>query len=431
MDGGGDINTKNEWGYFELPGLPLESVSPNRAYELFRIFKDNNSQFYYLREECFCDDERFYLMIYKDFAKESDRLKATRQITSAVTNFTETAKLKNNDYDVVKDIHDKLCEEISYNYDEEEIGEEKCFGGSVYSAIVLKNTQCGGYAKAFAMLCNKLGVDAVVVGSNSHGWNLVKVDDVWYELDCTWDDDTDDGGSVLYNWFLRSEKVAIENDLDGIHIFNETYSPYTPKCTKDCQPSADGLKPGIPSKTNEFVNTPNLVYENETISFTADKDSKVYFTLDGQTPMEGQGRSFLYKTPMAVEAGTVVKAIAVDDAKRDSEEMAWVLETDENGEISPKPLFSTITIENPKKTFKTKALKKKAKSFDIGAKTDGGELSYEVVEKSKKLTFDNGVVTVKKGAKKGKYHVEVKVTSAKNENYEETSMTFTIEVVVK
>lgn len=47
---------------------------------------------------------------------------------------------------------------------------------------------CEGYAKAFQLLCHRIGVSCVPVSSQGHMWNALEVDGAWYYMDCTWND---------------------------------------------------------------------------------------------------------------------------------------------------------------------------------------------------------------------------------------------------
>ena len=47
---------------------------------------------------------------------------------------------------------------------------------------------CEGYAKAFQLLCNKIGVPCVQISGNGHRWTAVRLDGKWYVADPTWDD---------------------------------------------------------------------------------------------------------------------------------------------------------------------------------------------------------------------------------------------------
>ena len=65
---------------------------------------------------------------------------------------------------------------------------------------------CEGYAKAFKVLCDQLGVPAVCVSGLSdksltgsgHMWNLAQIGGVWYLVDVTWDDSNDSNAEGAY-----------------------------------------------------------------------------------------------------------------------------------------------------------------------------------------------------------------------------------------
>ena len=82
------------------------------------------------------------------------------------------------------------------------------------------------------------------------------------------------------------------------------------------------------------------------------------------------------------------------------------------------------------KNFKAKNLKKKAASFNIGAKANT-KLTYKVTKKNAKIKFKNGKVTVKKGTKKGTYTIKVKITAKATDAYESATKTVTVTVKVK
>ena len=63
-------------------------------------------------------------------------------------------------------------------------------------------------------MLNESGIETKIVlgkgNGEDHAWNLVKLHDIWYHLDCTWDDPVPDvKGRVLYNYFnLNDEKIS-------------------------------------------------------------------------------------------------------------------------------------------------------------------------------------------------------------------------------
>jgi hypothetical protein len=76
-----------------------------------------------------------------------------------------------------------------------------------YDLLVEKTAVCQGYALAFGVLMNELGLEWRFVSSESmnHAWDLVKVDDSWYHIDVTWNDPIPNTlGSVSHKYLLRS-----------------------------------------------------------------------------------------------------------------------------------------------------------------------------------------------------------------------------------
>lgn len=86
---------------------------------------------------------------------------------------------------------------------------------NAYGCLMLHRAVCGGYAAAFQVLMNSLGVECGrVTGSSrskrtgevSHGWNYIRLDDGYYFVDVTWDDpilnEDDRISSRLYHSFF-------------------------------------------------------------------------------------------------------------------------------------------------------------------------------------------------------------------------------------
>lgn len=64
---------------------------------------------------------------------------------------------------------------------------------TAYGALMEGNAVCQGYALAYNLLLNKVGiktdyVTSTIPGRGGHGWSLVKIEDTWYHVDVTWDD---------------------------------------------------------------------------------------------------------------------------------------------------------------------------------------------------------------------------------------------------
>ena len=96
----------------------------------------------------------------------------------------------------------RLIDLVTYDKDAAEVL-DKDLAHTAYGALV-ENTSgysntavCDGYSYAYEFLLQKAGIrSAIVAGrageteetAGSHSWNLVELDDEWYEVDATWND---------------------------------------------------------------------------------------------------------------------------------------------------------------------------------------------------------------------------------------------------
>ena len=86
------------------------------------------------------------------------------------------------------------------------------------------------------------------------------------------------------------------------------------------------------------------------------------------------------------------------------------------------------------KTFNASKLKKKALTFKIAGKaSSGNKVTYKLVKSNKHIKFNakTGVVTIKKGTKKGTYKIKVKMSVKGNSKYKSYSATKTITIKVR
>ncbi len=136
---------------------------------------------------------------------------------------TKKARKKNTKYKKAAAAHDALVKHCSYASGQ--------YGGqSAYEALVNKHAVCAGYARAYKLMCDIIGVPCMCVygnagggtgGGGAHQWNIVKLDDgKWYEVDCTFDDPM--GGSPNRNFFcLSTARMASGTTPDGMNYYHQ------------------------------------------------------------------------------------------------------------------------------------------------------------------------------------------------------------------
>ena len=127
-------------------------------------------------------------------------------------------------YDTVLAIHDYVCNNLSYHYADEYYGEQQCAAPLFGGGSIGKKAVCEGYSMAFKLLCDQFGIPAAVVGSRTHAFNYVQMDDgIYYAVDCTFDDNAD---MTNHQFFLKGSRsimdsVVLEESRFVCNRFNE------------------------------------------------------------------------------------------------------------------------------------------------------------------------------------------------------------------
>ncbi len=146
-------------------------------------------------------------------------------LKKAVDDFkTESTSVR----DKVMDINNYITGLVTYDPNMG-TSEESRFAHDAYGALVDPDhyAVCDGYSKAFLLLCEKEGIDCVVVLGTAlpniigHAWNYVKMDNGnWYAMDVTWNDNTSN------SYFLLGSDTFFATHQQGVFLENGI-TPYT------------------------------------------------------------------------------------------------------------------------------------------------------------------------------------------------------------
>ncbi len=124
----------------------------------------------------------------------------------------EAAEL-DNDYERVKLFHDAIVNMTTYRSTGGEYKRDA--DGPLVSGYAL----CEGYAKAFAYLCQSVGIQCFCVSgysNGSHMWNILKLDGEWYQMDVTFDDPTGVDPTCEYTYFcLSTAQMSGDHSIDN------------------------------------------------------------------------------------------------------------------------------------------------------------------------------------------------------------------------
>ena len=115
------------------------------------------------------------------------------------------------DYEKIKAIHDYICSNVTYDYDNLE--DDSYLKKYTAAAALLDGTAvCQGYSVLFYRMCLECGIDvryaSGYANGGNHGWNIVTPGDGrYYYIDTTWDA----GDPVKYTYFLKGSDSFCTN----------------------------------------------------------------------------------------------------------------------------------------------------------------------------------------------------------------------------
>lgn len=202
---------------FVQPAFCSEMNVPGAKDSIFEHLKNWDSTFkidYYnkdvidmIREKAKADDYVYVSLIglvYRSNGRNAEveaKYRTTKEeeayIQKEVNNIIQTI-IKDNmtDYDKVYAINQYIVNRFSYD--------NTLVNNNAYLALKNNTTTCQGYAMTAYRLFKSAGIDTrIVLGELNgvkHGWNLVKVNGMWYQIDVT---NNDFVGENRY--FLRSD----------------------------------------------------------------------------------------------------------------------------------------------------------------------------------------------------------------------------------
>lgn len=317
-----DANTDGTYNYLDM--VTSEELGNDEMRNIVEMFRHSNPQYYFLNYTVFRMEQNgktYYAYgVYSAFAGGSARKTATEAVKAQVTDWENMVAACGSTAEKVQKIHDLIAEKVSYNeaiYDEKNFDEDTQYSQSCYSVFCTDQTVCAGYALAFEMLCNGAGVDAMAVTSTSHEWNKVRIEDSWYNVDVTWDDDTSS-----YAYFERNDTYYdTESAYSASNHREEAFwEDYLPLCTLDAEQGTDVSVPGVLPTITAVTDTP-VITVNKTAQTTeitcGTSGAVIYYTTDGTTPSPAATKSVKY-TGTVSGALENVQAVAVCNARRDS-----------------------------------------------------------------------------------------------------------------
>ena len=147
------------------------------------------------------------------------RSAVSEQVERKISEILDAAVKSNlqGDYEKCRWLHNYLVRNTKYNYEALRRPDDYPDSFNAKGAILDGMAVCEGISKAFKLLCDRLGVDAMIAfGTSSqenfgvdipHAWNIVKFDSEYTHVDVTWDIGMSESSQFTrYDYFCVSDR---------------------------------------------------------------------------------------------------------------------------------------------------------------------------------------------------------------------------------
>ena len=206
-------------------------------------------------------------------------------INEVIEGYLEDMKSSDNAMDLEIALHDKLASNVTY-YKYDDVNKIPYTCHTIEGAFLEKQAVCDGLSKAIQILLSNVDIENIVVlgklDGNPHAWNMVNLNNNWYNLDITSDKSiksADDKNIVIHAYFNISDELILNtHDFDEkkalpkSEIIEDSYNyyKYYNKYVYDEENVKEKLGQIIDENTNETLlevcsdtidNLSNHIYE--------------------------------------------------------------------------------------------------------------------------------------------------------------------------
>lgn len=161
----------------------------------------------------------------------SDRAYLQSQLEAAADECIHQISSEASDYQKIKYVYEYLINTTDYNSASPD-------NQNIQSALLGHSSVCAGYSRAFQYILHRMGMFCTYVTGKTadggdHGWNIVRIDGVYYHVDVTWGDpvfvsQTGEAGALGMNY---NYLCCTDNEIYRTHI--PEVSVPLPECSDD------------------------------------------------------------------------------------------------------------------------------------------------------------------------------------------------------
>lgn len=219
-------------------------LSDETAYNVYIWFKYNNPQYYFLYNGTAHNGSRLFIYTMPFVVTLESFEDTTNELFDKLDEWSrQCCDDEVTIWQKLVSANKIICENTFYdpavknNKSNQKPSPSSNHNQSMYSTLMMDRCICAGYAQTFTAMANSMGLDAITVLSETHGWNMVKMDDGnYYYMDVCWNDE-DKGYNTL--WIGR----GTTNGSDKHHILQaDNAAMWAPSVSKnDYKPTSKDL----------------------------------------------------------------------------------------------------------------------------------------------------------------------------------------------
>ena len=129
-----------------------------------------------------------------------------------------------SDYQKIKAVYEYLIDTTDYDSDSPD-------NQNIQSALLNHCSVCAGYSKAFQYILHRMGMFCTYVTGKTtdggdHGWNIVRIGDIYYHVDVTWGDpvfvnemeDTSSVTAMNYNYLCCTDAEIYRTHIPQVSV---------------------------------------------------------------------------------------------------------------------------------------------------------------------------------------------------------------------
>lgn len=212
----------------ERKEVKLDTEDRDVVSKIFECVTNDHPEIFYCAEYQIEGMELYGKMVQMKFSAnyhmtEETVLECSEKVEAYVRSCIASIPAGADDYTKVKHVYEYIINNTEYVPNSQN-------NQNICSVFIGGESVCMGYAKATQYILNKLGIDTTLayghVGSESHSWNLVRVDGEYYYMDPTWGDagyvrpgqtSSSVSQGVNYEYFLiTSQQLALSHKIDNV-----------------------------------------------------------------------------------------------------------------------------------------------------------------------------------------------------------------------